>query len=38
MDTSQKVIDENFDDYRLVDFELLKANLKVLIYVDGCVD
>ena len=31
LDTSQKVIDENFDDYRLVDFELLKANVKVEI-------
>lgn len=31
MDTSQQVIDENFDDYRLVDFELLKSNLKDLV-------
>lgn len=31
LDTSQKVIDENFDDYRLVDFELLKSNLIDLI-------
>lgn len=30
MDTSRQVIDENFDDYRLVDFELLTSNLKVL--------
>eukprot|EP01155_Anaeramoeba_flamelloides_P043201 Anaeramoba_flamelloidesc36977_g1_i2.p1 GENE.c36977_g1_i2~~c36977_g1_i2.p1 ORF type:complete len:367 (-),score=108.94 c36977_g1_i2:532-1632(-) len=31
LDTSKHVIDENFDDYRLVDFDLLKKNLKELI-------
>lgn len=31
LDTSQKVIDENFDDYRLVDFKLLAENLKDLL-------
>ncbi|KAJ3446458.1 uridine-cytidine kinase c [Anaeramoeba flamelloides] len=31
LDTSKHVIDENFDDYRLVDFDLLKKNLQELI-------
>eukprot|EP01155_Anaeramoeba_flamelloides_P001328 Anaeramoba_flamelloidesa1054883_111.p1 GENE.a1054883_111~~a1054883_111.p1 ORF type:complete len:461 (+),score=115.81 a1054883_111:25-1383(+) len=31
LDTSKHVIDENFDDYRLVDFDLLKKNLQELM-------
>lgn len=31
LDSSRKIIDENYDDYRLVDFELLRSNLKDLI-------
>eukprot|EP00026_Physarum_polycephalum_P006959 Phypoly_transcript_07012.p1 GENE.Phypoly_transcript_07012~~Phypoly_transcript_07012.p1 ORF type:complete len:438 (+),score=72.83 Phypoly_transcript_07012:214-1527(+) len=31
LDTSQKVIDENFDDYRLMDFGLLGRNLQDLL-------
>ena len=28
LDTSKKVIDENFDDYRLFDFDLIRKNIK----------
>eukprot|EP00013_Stygamoeba_regulata_P017962 CAMPEP_0177668176 /NCGR_PEP_ID=MMETSP0447-20121125/22597_1 /TAXON_ID=0 /ORGANISM="Stygamoeba regulata, Strain BSH-02190019" /LENGTH=467 /DNA_ID=CAMNT_0019174617 /DNA_START=53 /DNA_END=1456 /DNA_ORIENTATION=- len=31
LDSSRKVIDRNFDDYRLVDFELVRKNLQELI-------
>jgi energy-coupling factor transporter ATP-binding protein EcfA2 len=29
LDSSRKVIDRNFDDYRLVDFDLVRKNLQV---------
>lgn len=32
LDSSRKIIDENYDDYRLVDFELLASNLKVYTF------